>query len=140
MKIFLSLKVPRGDAERETIITHFSEAIRSRGHSPFIATTEIANAGLTKPKDFMPFVRENLADTDLFIVVYHPELRGGLIEVGIAYQRGIPIWLCHKADERNSSSMQGCYDLSFQYEDAADLKEKILFQLQSYNERREKWP
>ena len=129
MKIFLSLKVPRGDAERETIITHLSDALRSKGHTPFVATEEIAKAGLTAPQDFMPFVREHLADTDLFIVVYHPELRGGLIEVGIAYERHIPIWLCHKEGEKVSSSMLGCADVVVTYNDVIDLKEKIFRKL-----------
>jgi len=73
----------------------------------------------------MPFVREHLADADLFIVVYHPELRGGLIEVGIAYERGIPIWLCHKPEEKVSSSMLGCADMVMTYENVDELKEKV---------------
>ena len=125
MKIFLSLKVPRGDVEREAIISHLRDAIHTAGHIPFVATDEIVRAGLTAPQDFMPFVRENLADTDLFIIVYHPELRGGLIEVGIAYERRIPIWLCLKADEKVSSSMLGCADVIIEYNDVIDLREKI---------------
>ena len=73
----------------------------------------------------MPFVRQHLATCDLCIVIYHPELRGGLIEAGIAYQRRIPIWLCHKPNEKVSSSMRGCSDLVLTYNDANDLKEKI---------------
>ena len=131
MKIFLSLKVPRGDAEREAIITHLVDAIRAAGYSPFVATEEIARTKLTAPKDFIPFVRDNLADTDLFIVVYHPELRGGLIEVGMAYERRIPIWLCHKADEKVSSSMRGCADVVLTYNDVSELKEKVQQRLMS---------
>jgi len=126
MKTFISLKVPRGDAELESIITHLRDAIHATGHIPFVATEEIARAGLTAPKDFMPFVREHLADTNLFIVIYHPDLRGGLIEVGIAYERRIPIWLCHKADEKISSSMLGCADVTIEYNDVDDLKEKVM--------------
>ena len=125
MKIFLSLKVPRGDAELESIITHLKDVICAAGHIPFVAPEEIANAGITEPKDFMPFVRENLADTNLFIVVYHPDLRGGLIEVGIAYEREIPIWLCHKGDEKVSSSMLGCANIVLEYKGLDDLKEKV---------------
>jgi len=125
MKIFISLKVPRGDAEREAIITYLRDAIHTAGHTPFVATQEIARAGLTGPREFMPFVREHLADTDLLIVVYHPELRGGLIEVGMAYERRIPIWLCHKPEEKISSSMQGCADLMFQYNNISELQGKI---------------
>ncbi len=125
MKIFISLKVPREDVERESVIEHLVDIIRADGHIPFVATEEISRAGLTAPKEFMPFVREHLADTDLFIVIYHPELRGGLIEVGIAYQRGIPIWLCHKVEEKVSSSMLGCADVVLRYEGVDDLREKM---------------
>ena len=129
MKIFISLKVPRGNSERDSIITALSETIRAAGHIPFVATEEIARVGLTSPQDFMPFVRDHLADIDLFIVIYHPELRGGLIEVGIAYERRIPIWLCHKADEKISSSMLGCANVVIEYNDVDDLKEKVQEEL-----------
>ncbi len=103
------------------------DAIRTAGHIPFIATEEIVRAGLTAPKDFMPFVREHLADTDLMIVVYDPELCGGLIEVGIAYQRKIPIWLCHKAEEKVSSSTLGCSDVFLRYENVREGFGRIIF-------------
>ena len=129
MKIFLSLKVPRGNTERESIIEHLTDVICASGHIPFGATEEISRAGLTAPKDFMPFVREEMIDCDLMIVVYHPELRGGLIEVGIAYERRVPIWLCHKGAEKVSSSMLGCADVVLKYEGVEDLREKVLARL-----------
>ena len=125
IKIFLSLKVPRGDVEGEAIILHLEDSIRAAGHLPFVATEEIARAGLTAPQDFMPFVREHLEDTDLLIIVYHPELRGGLIEVGIAYEREIPIWLCCKENEKVSSSLLGCANAAMSYNGVDDLREKI---------------
>ena len=125
MKIFVSMKVPRADVELASLISALDSAIRTAGHTPFIATQEIAKAGMTSPQEFMPFVREHLATCDLFIVVYHPELRGGLIEVGIAYERGIPIWLCRKPDEKISSSMLGCADMVLTYNDADELERKI---------------
>ena len=129
MKIFLAIKVPRGDAERESIITTLSKIIRNAGHLPFVATKEIAKAGLTSPSEFMPFVRQHLADTDLFLLIYHPELRGGLIEAGIAYQRGIPIWVCHKVKEKVSSSMLGCAETIIAYHGIDDLNKKISRQI-----------
>ncbi len=125
MKIFISQKVPRGDEELRLISELLLVTVKSAGHQPFLATDEIAHEGLTDPKDFMPLVRDHLADTDLFIVIYHPELRGGLIEAGIAYERRIPIWLCHKPDEKVSSSMLGCADVVVTYENVDELKEKI---------------
>lgn len=131
MKIFVSMKVPRADVELASVISAMDSAIRTTGHTPFIATDEIAKAGLTSPQAFMPFVREHLANSDICIVIYHPELRGGLIEVGIAYERRIPIWLCHKPDEKISSSMRGCADVVLTYNDVSDLKEKAQNKLTS---------
>ena len=131
MKIFVSMKVPRADVELASVISVLDSTIRTAGHTPFIATEEIAKAGMTSPQEFMPFVRRELATCDLFIVIYHPELRGGLIEVGIAYERRIPIWLCHKPEEKVSSSMLGCADVVLTYNDVADLKEKVQNKLAS---------
>ena len=125
MKIFVSMKAPRGDVELVSLISALDSAIRTSGHTPFIATQEITNAGMTSPKDFMPFVRQELATSDLCIIGYHPELRGGLIEVGIAYERRIPILLCYKPSEKVSSSMLGCADVELQYNDESELKEKV---------------
>ena len=129
MKIFVSMKVPRGDVELVSIISAVELAIRTAGHEPFIATDEIAKAGMTSPKEFMPFVRDALATCDLCIVIYHPELRGGLIEAGIAYERRIPIWLCHKPNEKVSSSMLGCADVVLTYNGVNDLQRKVSDQL-----------
>ena len=126
MKIFLSLKVPRGDAKIESIILHLKNVIRSAGHIPFVATDEIARAGLTNPAEFMPFVRTHLAEMDLFLLVYHPELRGGLIEAGIAYEREIPIWVCHQVGEKVSSSLLGCAEETIEYKNVRGLGEKVL--------------
>ena len=94
-----------------------------------IATDEIAKRGLSAPDDFMPFARQNLLDSDLVIVLYHPELRGGLIEAGMAYAQGIPIWLCYRAGKRVSSSMRGSADVTIEYEGLDDLKHNLVKKL-----------
>ena len=73
----------------------------------------------------MPFACQNLLDSDLVILLYHPELRGGLIEAGMAYAWEIPVLLCHKSDERVSSSMHGCADVTIEYDGLDDLKKKL---------------
>ncbi|GAB4421039.1 MAG: hypothetical protein Kow002_09770 [Anaerolineales bacterium] len=126
MKVFVSIKVPRADAELRQAADMLAETITSAGHQPFVATDEIAARGLSAPGDFMPFARQNLLDSDLVILLYHPELRGGLIEAGMAYAQNIPIWLCHRADERVSSSMRGCADVTIEYESLDELQRKLL--------------
>jgi len=128
------MKVPRADEDLRLAADLLPAAVKSTGHQPFLATDEIASRGLTDPKDFMPFVREHLRRADLVIILNHPDLRGGLIEAGMAYAWDIPIWLCHKPGERVSSSMRGCTDVTIEYETLDDLRDKVFAQLSSASE------
>jgi nucleoside 2-deoxyribosyltransferase len=125
MKIFMSLKAPRDDDDLRTASLALAEAVRTAGHEPFVAWREIEEQGYS-PQQFMPFVREHLHACDLLLVLYHPELRGGLIELGIAYADGIPIWLAHQNGQRVSSSALGCADLVLEYSSLEELQKKVL--------------
>ena len=125
MKIFIGMKVPREDEDLRRSANRLSAIIKSAGHLPFVATDEIAQRGLIDPNDFMPFVRKHLQDSDLVIILNHPELRGGLIEAGMAYAWDIPIWLCYRPSERLSSSMRGCAAETIEYVDLDDLDYKL---------------
>lgn len=129
MKVFIAMKVPRSDKTLRLAADLLAAIVNSTGHQPFVATVEIAQNGLTDPKEFMPFVRQNLQTTDLLIMLNHPELRGGLIEAGIAYAQNIPIWLCHKPGERVSSSLHGCADVIIEYETLDELRDKLFSRL-----------
>lgn len=126
MKIFVSMKVPRGNVELRQAADMLARTIASAGHQPFIAPDEIAKQKIGNPQDFMPFARHHLLESDLVILLYHPELRGGLIEAGMAYAHEIPIWLCHRAGQRVSSSMLGCAEVTIAYERLEDLQESLL--------------
>jgi len=125
MKVFIGMKVPRADKELRLAADLLPATVKATGHQPFLATDEIASRGLTDPKDFMPFVREHLRNADLVIILNHPDLRGGLIEAGMAYAWDIPIWLCHKPGERVSSSVRGCADVAIEYATLDDLRDKL---------------
>ena len=124
IKFFLRLKAPRDDGNLRASSLSLAGAFRAAGHEPFIAWQEIEERGLSS-QQFMPFVREHLRACDLILVLYHPELRGGLIELGIAYAYGIPIWLAHQSGETISSSALGCADLVLQYSSLEDLQDMI---------------
>lgn len=129
MKIFIGMKVPRMDKELRLAADLLVATVESTGHEPFLATDEIVRQGLSGPYDFMPFVRERLRCADLVILLNHPELRGGLIEAGMAYAWDIPIWLCHKPGERVSSSIRGCANVTIEYATLDDLRDKLSNQL-----------
>lgn len=127
------MKVPRGDKDLRLTAELVTAVVRSTGHQPFLATDEIARHGLTDPREFMPFVRDNLRSADLAIVINHPELRGGLIEAGMAYAWDIPIWLCHRPGERVSSSMRGCADVTIEYRTFENLQDQLSGLLKNTN-------
>lgn len=129
MKIFIAMKVPREDETLRLSADLLSATVKLSGHAPFLATDEIATRSLSNPKDFMPFVREHLRGADLLILFNHPELRGGLIEAGMAYAWDIPIWLCHQLGERVSSSMRGCADVTIEYDGLDNLQDKLSSEL-----------
>ncbi len=131
-KIFIAMKVPRqGDDERRLIAQMLAESINRSGREPFIAYQEIQGLGSPPPQEFMPFVRQAMRSCQLAIILYDPALRGGLIEAGLAYAEGIPIWLAHTTGEQVSSSLLGCTEQVLIYRDPADLQEKITQALQS---------
>jgi len=122
MRVFIALKVPRGDPAREQVSALLAEQVRQAGHTPFVAWEEIVRAGLSTPAEFMPFVRGAIAESGLLLAAYHPELRGGLIEMGIAYAGNVPIWLLHPAGGAVSSSALGCASRVIAYADFDDLR------------------
>ena len=132
MKIFVVLKAPRGDDELDRLADLVAKVVHQSGHEPFIATKEITHQGLTDPKAFMPFARQHVETSDLMIVLYHPELRGGLIEIGIAYANDIPVWLCHKSGEKVSSSALGCVDLKIEYTSLEMLRRALTANLRQF--------
>ena len=132
MKVFISMKVPRGDEELDRLAVLTAEVVRQAGFESFVAMDEIAKRGLTCPKDFMPFVREHAKTSDLMIVLYHPELRGGLIELGIAYANDIPVWLCYQTGQNVSSSASGCAELTVEYTHLEHIRDLLSVNLNRF--------
>ena len=69
MNIFIGMKVPRTDTELRLAADLLVAAVKSTGHTPFLATDEIARRAIADPQEFMPFVREHLRSADLVILL-----------------------------------------------------------------------
>lgn len=132
MKIFVSCKVPRGHPERTELAQAVSRSIQNTGHVVFLAYWEIEQRGITDPRRFMPLVREHIHCSDLVILIYEAELRGGLIEAGIAYAAGVPIWLVHRYGEPVSSSILGCVSMVIEYRNKQELIRQLDSRLRNY--------
>lgn len=116
MKIFVTL---RADPALHTLADLLEAEITRAGHTPFIASRELAKRGLHP--GFMRYIREELETSDLLLLLYHPDLRGGLIEQGIAYTLGIPVWLAHPIGLKISTTAQECANRLIPYQDYTDL-------------------
>lgn len=128
MKILIAMRVPRQDASAEQLASEVANVITEAGHSPFIAYREIARRGLL-PEQFMPYVKEEISTSNIVLVVYSPDLRGGLIELGIAYALGIPVWLAAYMGEHVSTSARACATRFFHYTTQQELLNKLQIAL-----------
>jgi hypothetical protein len=125
MKVFIAVRVHRAAPELEEAVDAVLQAVKAEGHTALVAYREIARYGLS-PSQFMPYVKQEISTSDLIIVVYSADLRGGLIELGIAYAFGIPIWLVVRRGEQVSSSALASAIRIIDYADSQELEQKIM--------------
>lgn len=134
MRVFVATKVPSrapsGQAERTQTAQAVRQMLQDNGHEVFLAYWELEQRGISDPRQFMPLVREQIRQSDLVVILYDAELRGGLIEEGIAYAEGVPVWLAHRVGERVSSSALGCAEAVIEYSDLPGLVQRLAQQLQ----------
>jgi hypothetical protein len=129
MKILIVTKNLRDHPSRENVVSQVCELVRQAGHEPFLAYLEIGRQGLVDAREFMPFVRNHIRKSSLMIVLYEPELRGGLIEMGVAYAFEVPIWLFYRLGERLPSSALGCARQVIPYTSLQDLSSQLSLAL-----------
>jgi hypothetical protein len=130
MRVFIALRVPRSNLERADLVLAaqqtdgLAQVIRQAGHEPWVAYREIEQRGL-QPSQFMPFVRAALGQSGLLLVLYEPDLRGGLIEMGIAYAMRVPIWLAYPIGIPVSNSAMGCANRLLPYTALSELLHQV---------------
>ena len=142
--VFISAKVlrhvpqhvPQHAPALKSLVLTASAQVQAAGLTPFVAYQEIAQRRMASAQEFMPFVRQKLLACELCLVMYHPELRGGLIEMGMAYAAGIPIWLCCQPGEPVSSSARGCANLVLEYSDPLSLSHALRQPLELFMKKR----
>ena len=122
MKVFIAAPRPVKEPGYAEAVQAVVEVTRQAGHLPFLAYAEIKQRGLTAPEDFMPFVRQHIRASQLLLLLYSQELRGGLIEAGIAYALDAPVWLLHRSSQVVSSSALGCARHACSYKDIDELR------------------
>lgn len=124
MKYFIAMRVPRDDPAAEHLASVVADTIYDSGNTPFIAYQEIKQRELP-PEQFMPFVRGEISTSNIVLVVYSPNLRGGLIELGIAYALGVPVWLVAGQGEHMSTSVLACASKVIYYTTLQNLVESL---------------
>ncbi|MCB9135757.1 MAG: hypothetical protein H6636_10040 [Anaerolineales bacterium] len=119
MKIFVTLRAIRADPTIPTLADLLETELTRAGHTPFIASRALEKRGLHP--GFMRYIRTELESSDLLLLMYHPDLRGGLIEQGIAYALNIPVWLAHPVGLKISTTARECATRLIPYQDESDL-------------------
>jgi len=132
MKVFVTINASLSDTQQEVLTQLIENEITNMGFIPFIAVQELQKLGL-KP-GFMNFIKQHIEQSDLLILVYHPELRGGLIEQGIAYAHNIPIWLCHPTHLKVSNTARECSTKTIAYITLQDFRHQLQLELTTYKE------
>lgn len=101
--------------------------VYAAGMTCFVAPRELQRCGL--PAGFMQTIRAEIQCSDLMIVLYAPELRGGLVELGMAYALDNPIWLLCRAQEKVSNTALECASKIIRYKDADDLRTQLQVEI-----------
>ena len=135
MKVFLVAKYSRGDDERATFADTLVTATRKAGHTPFVGWREIRNRRLSTGQKWMPFIKESLSTCDLLVLAYEETLRGGFVELGMAYAQSIPIWVLSRPGQPISNTVQGCAEKHLLYENLDELSHRLL---EAYQQSRTK--
>ena len=100
------------------------------GHYSCVGFREIRRRNWTDGKIWMPFIKERLAQAQLCVLVYDPALRGGFVELGIAFAYAIPIWLVARRGSPLSRSVAGCATRIIIYKDGGDLEAQLMLAYQ----------
>jgi hypothetical protein len=126
MKVFLVVKYSCGNDElaelADTLVTVSQEA----GHTPFVGWREIRKRHLSAGRDWMPYIKRLLSTCDLLILVDEESLRGGFVELGMAYAQSLPIWVLCRPGQSISNSVQGCAEKIIRYESFDELSHHLL--------------
>lgn len=121
MHVFLSAKAAH--AEPLALADLIERQVHAAGMTCFVAPRELQRRGLDA--GFMLTIRAEIQRSDLMIVLYAPELRGGLVELGMAYAIDIPIWLLCRAQEKVSNTALECASKVIRYQAADDLRDQL---------------
>jgi hypothetical protein len=121
--VFIVVKYSHPEAE--LISDRLVTLTNTAGYQSFLGYREIRDRQLTDGTQWMPFIKQQLAQAQLCLLVYDPLLRGGLVEAGIAFAYAIPIWLIVQRDLAISRSVLGCATRLFRYDRLHDLEQQL---------------
>jgi hypothetical protein len=132
MKVFLVAKYSRGNDEFAELADTLVTVTRAAGHTPFVGWREIRQRHFSTGGEWMPFIKRLLSTCDLLILVYGEALRGGFVELGMAYAQSIPIWVLSRSGQSLSNSVQGCAEKIILYESLEELSHHLLEAYRQY--------
>ncbi|HLZ55691.1 MAG TPA: hypothetical protein VKR06_01985 [Ktedonosporobacter sp.] len=123
---FLVIKYSRGQDELAELADTLAKATQEAGHTPSVGWREIRERHLSTGHEWMPFIKGMLSTCDLLILVYDESLRGGFVELGMAYAQALPIWVLARPGQSISNSVQGCAEKILLYESLEEASHRLL--------------
>ncbi len=126
MRVFLVARYSRGDDEAEELADILETATQEAGHTPFVGWREIRKRQLSTGREWMPFIKRLLSTCDQLVLVYEEALRGGFVELGMAYAQSLPIWVFAKPEQSISNSVRGCAEKIMLYESLDELYHQLV--------------
>jgi hypothetical protein len=125
MNVFIVVKYNCGNTELDALADELERVTHAVGHRPVVGWREVVQRQFTSGQEWMPFIKQCIRTCNLFILMYDESLRGGFVELGIAYAAQIPIWVLCKEGTRISNSVRGCANKIISYRDLAMASEQL---------------
>lgn len=132
MKVFLVVKYSRGNDGLAELADTLVATTHRAGHTPFVGWREIRQKHLSAGREWMPFIKTLLSTCDLLILVYEESLRGGFVELGMAYAQSLPIWVLSRPGQSISNSVQRCAEKMILYESLDELPQRLFNEYRQY--------
>jgi hypothetical protein len=132
MKVFLVIGYKRTTGGSEELADSLVTVTQLADHTPCVGWREIRKRHFSTGREWMPFIKTLLSTCDLLILLYEDSLRGGFVELGIAYAQSLPIWVLSRPGQSISHSVQGCAEKIILYESLDRLPHLLLQAYRQY--------
>ena len=128
MKIYITARF-KSSADNKVEIENLCSAVRAAGMHDFHFIRDVENyqtGFFSTPKDLWQSARQHIAECDALLIDISDNPSGGrVVEAGIAYALGKPIYVIVKNDIDYKDFYNGIADAIIHYDDIGDITDKL---------------